>query len=109
MLAFDWIGLGAAQSVPGRPYAGEERQRSLSIQSEPVGVLRGFVSAYSQKDVNGTTQRCSVLSQARQCGLAVLRMFVIGAPPNCGGPGMPQRASMSSLTPSGPLRTIGAA
>jgi hypothetical protein len=38
----------------------------------------------------------------------MLRMLVIGAPPNCGGPGMPQRASMSSRTPSGALRTIGA-
>ncbi len=38
----------------------------------------------------------------------VLRMFVIGAPPKCGGPGMPQRASMNSRTPSGALRTIGA-
>jgi hypothetical protein len=34
--------------------------------------------------------------------------LVIAAPPNCGGPGVPQRASMSSLTPSGALRTIGA-
>ena len=27
----------------------------------------------------------------RQCGLAVLRVFVTGAPPNCGGLGMLQR------------------
>ena len=37
-----------------------------------------------------------------------LRMFVIGAPPNCGGPGIPQRAITSSRSPSVPTRTIGA-
>jgi len=44
----------------------------------------------------------------RQWGFPTLRMFVIGAPPNCGGPGIPQRAMTSSRSPSGPLRTIGA-
>jgi hypothetical protein len=73
------------------------------------GVLRGLVSAYSQKELNGATQRCSTLNQARQCGLPVLRMFVIAAPLNCGGRGMPHRAGLSSRTPSGTLRTIGAA
>src|SRR5665213_15700 len=73
-----------------------------------VGVFLGLVSAYSQNEVHGTTQRFSGLSQRRQCGLLVLRMFVIGAPPNAGGPGMPQRAIISSRTPSGALRTIGA-
>jgi hypothetical protein len=76
------------------------------IAAEPS--LRGLVSAYSQNELNGTTQRCSTFSHARQCGLAVLRMLVMGAPPNCGGPGMPQRASISSRTPSAAFRTIGA-
>ena len=35
-------------------------------------------------------------------------MFVTGAPPYCGGPGMPQRAMTSSRSPSMSLRTIGA-
>ena len=47
-------------------------------------------------------------SHRRQCGLRRLRMFVIGAPPNCGGPGIPQRAMTSSRSPSGPRRMIGA-
>jgi hypothetical protein len=34
-------------------------------------------------------------------------MLVTGAPPNCAGPGMPQRAIASSRTPS-TTRTIGA-
>src|ERR1700733_473740 len=79
-----------------------------SSKANHVGVLRGLVSAYSQKELNGTTQRCSTFSQDRQCGLAVLRKLVIGASPNRGGPGMRQRASMSSRTPSAALRTIGA-
>jgi len=53
----------------------------LSSSANHVGVLRGLVSAHSQKDVNGTTQRLSGSSQARQCALFTLRMFVIGAPP----------------------------
>jgi hypothetical protein len=32
----------------------------------------------------------------------------IGAPPNCGGPGMPQRNMASSRMPPGALRTTGA-
>jgi S1-C subfamily serine protease len=54
----------------------------------------GFLSAYSQNEVNGTTHRLSVLSQRRQCGLFTLRMLVIGAPPNCGGPRMPGLAAV---------------
>jgi hypothetical protein len=47
-------------------------------------------------------------SHPRQYGLPTLRILVIGAPPNCGGPGIPQRAMTSSRSPSAPLRTIGA-
>jgi hypothetical protein len=70
--------------------------------------LRGFVSAYSQNDVAGTTQRLDCVSHGRQCGLITLRMLVTGWPPNCGGPGMPQRAMTNSRSPSLPRRTIGA-
>jgi hypothetical protein len=73
-----------------------------------MGVFLGFVSAYSQNDVAGTTQRFFLPSHARQCGLDTFRMFVIGAPPNCGGPGIPHRAMTSSRSPSAPSRTIGA-
>ena len=80
---------------------------SSSLIANQVGVSRGFVSAYSQNDVAGTRQRF-LESQPRQCGLATLRMLVTGWPPNCGGPGMPQRAMTSSRSPSALLRTIGA-
>jgi hypothetical protein len=79
-----------------------------SLRANHVGVLRGFVSAYSQKLVAVTRQRFLAPSQPRQCGLDTLRMFVTGLPPYCGGPGMPQRAMTSSRSPSALLRTIGA-
>jgi hypothetical protein len=69
--------------------------------------LRGFVSAYSQKDVNGTITRHAGPSQRRQCGLLVLRMLVTCAPPNCGGQGMPQRIIVSSRSPSWDTRFTG--
>src|ERR1700733_3359323 len=53
-----------------------------SFNANHFGVLRGFVSAYSQKEVAGTMQRLFLPSQPRQCGLPTLRMFVISAPPN---------------------------
>jgi hypothetical protein len=42
MLAFDRIRFRAAPSMPCRPYAGEERQRALSIQREPFRCLARF-------------------------------------------------------------------
>jgi len=89
-----------------RPAKANSGQSSLSANQ--VGVLRGFVSAYSQNDVAGTRQRFLAESQPRQCGLETLRMLVTGWPPNCSGPGMPQRAMTSSRSPSALLRTIGA-
>ena len=77
-------------------------------RANPFGVLRGFVSAYSQNEIAGTTQRLCWPSQPRQCGLLTLRILVTGAAPNWGGPGIPQRAMTSSPWPSAPLRTIGA-
>jgi hypothetical protein len=79
-----------------------------SLSANHVGVLRGFVSAYSQNDVAGTRQRFLAESQPRQCRLATLLMLVTSWPPNCSGPGMPQRAMTSSRSPSALLRTIGA-
>lgn len=97
----------------GRPLQGVQRPAKAksgrsSLSANQIGVLRGLVSAYSQKHVAGTTQQLSFPSQRRQCGLLTLRMFVIGAPPNCGGPGIPQRAMTSSRSPSGATLTIGA-
>jgi signal transduction histidine kinase len=77
-----------------------------SLSANQVGVLRGFVSAYSQNDVAGTRQRFLAESQPRQCGLETLRMLVTGWPPNCSGPGMPQRAMTSSRSPSALFRIL---
>src|ERR1700722_5321936 len=63
-----------------------------SLSANHVGVFRGVVGAYSQNDVAGTRQRFLAESQPRQCGLATLLMLVTSWPPNCSGPGMPQRA-----------------
>jgi hypothetical protein len=63
-----------------------------SSNARHVGVFFGFVSAYQQNDVNGTTRRLSGLGQRRQYGLFVLQIFLIGAPPNAGGPDIPRRA-----------------
>jgi hypothetical protein len=53
----------------------------LSSRANHVGVLRGLVSAYSQKLVKGTRQRFFGPSHARQCGLLVLRMLVTACVP----------------------------
>jgi hypothetical protein len=108
MLALHRVRLGAALAVPGRPDAGEHSQRPVLTEREPCRRLSRLGIAYSQNDVNGTPQRFSGFSQARQCGLLTLRMLVIGAPPKAGGPGMPHRAIASSRTPSGALLAIGA-
>src|SRR5947207_12426429 len=71
----------------------------VSSIANHFGVLFGLVSAYSQKDVNGTRQRLSGPTHLRQCGELVLRMFVV-MPGNWGGFGMPQRIMMSSRCPS---------
>jgi hypothetical protein len=67
----------------------------------------GFESDHSQKLVAGTRQRFSGPSQRLQCELFVLRMFVTGAPPYCGGQGIPQRIISIWRSPS-TTRTIGA-
>jgi hypothetical protein len=68
----------------------------------------GFAaSLYSEKLVAGTKHLASGFSHPRQCGEFVFRMFVTAAPPNWGGPGIPQRAIASSRSPFF-VRTIGA-
>src|SRR5215468_11179519 len=64
--------------------------------------------AYSAKLFAGTRQRLSGLSQARQFGDDVLRMFVTGGPPVRGGGGMPHRINVISR-PASALRITGAA
>jgi len=99
-----------SEKLPGKA-AGEEaeRLRRGPLRDFQVGLLHGcFPSAYSQNAVAGTMQRFFSDSQPRQCGLEMLRMFVTGRPPYWTGPGIPQRASTSSLLPSSAFRTIGA-
>jgi hypothetical protein len=61
----------------------------------------GDASSYSLKALNGTRQRCAGPNSGRQCALFTLRMLVTGAPPNCGGPGRPQRIfDQCRLSPS---------
>ena len=66
----------------------------------------------SEKAVKGTTQRCSRTSQRRQCGEAMLRMFVtprsVFLPLSAkAGEGIPHRI-ISSTGPPSPWRTTGA-
>ena len=68
-------------------------------------------TSFSEKLVNGTTQRLSGPSQRRQWDDLVLRTFVtpgsVFFPASAiAGDGMPQRAIVNSRTPSGALRTI---
>jgi hypothetical protein len=103
-----------AHGTPPRPDAGKARQWPCLVQGEPdrgFGTIRQMF--VSEKLVNGTTQRCSGPSQRRQCGDAVLRIFVTPAselrPFRANtGDGIPQRAIINSR-PLGWLRTIGAA
>src|SRR5208283_4616627 len=48
-----------------RPAKAKSGRSSLSANH--IGVLRGFVSAYSQNDVAGTRQRFRLPSHPRQC------------------------------------------
>src|SRR5208337_214945 len=100
--------LGPLAPRQGVQRPGKAKSGLSSPRANQTGVLRGLVSAYSQKDVTGTTHRLPLPSHRRQCGLFTFRMFVTGCPPNCGGPGIPQRAMTSSRSPSEATRMIGA-
>src|SRR6202795_578749 len=70
-------------------------------------------TSFSAKLVKGTMQRLSTPSHRRQCGDLTLRMLVtpgsVFLPAMAKvGDGMPQRAIVSSRTPSATVRTIGA-
>ena len=51
-----------AVQIPAKTASGRSSER------KPGRRFRGLVSAYSQNEVNGTTQRFSGLSHGRQCG-----------------------------------------
>src|SRR5436305_12173937 len=71
----------------------------VSSRANHFGVFFGLVSAYSQKDVNGTRQRLSGPTHLRQCGELALRTFVV-MPGHWGGCGMPQRIILSARSRS---------
>src|SRR5450631_3492789 len=73
--------------------------RLSSRANQTGGCEPSGCSSFSEKLVKGTTHRLSTPSQRRQCGDLTLTNA---------GDGMPQRAIVSSRTPSGALRTIGA-
>ena len=92
MFALDGVGLRAAPAAPRCPDPGEHRERPAVIKGEPRRRFLGLVSAHSQNDVNGTTQRgFSLFSQPASARFRVANVGD-GAPPNCGGPGIPQRS-----------------
>lgn len=85
----------------------KQNKGRLSSAANQVAVFRGLLSSNSQNDVTGTRQRLAGPSQRRQCGLAVLWIFVTGSAPNCGGQGIHHRIITSSR-PASVLRTTGA-
>ena len=105
--------LDLADRRPARPQAGEEASGRPSSKANHTGGREpSGRTSFSEKDVNGTTQRFSTPSHRRQCGDDTLRMFVTPGSRFLplrisNGEGMPQRA-MTSSRPSAPLRTIGA-
>jgi hypothetical protein len=80
------------------PAKANSRRCSFSAnQTTSFFLVSGFGSvAYSAKLLAGTRQRFSGLSQPRQCGEDLLRMFVTGGPPVHGDGGMPQRIMLNS-------------
>lgn len=117
-MAFGWIaptsGLGgqvrkaksscsprtlARSPVQGRDRPAKNRSGRSASAANRTDVLRCVVSSYSQKEVKGTTQRNSGLSQGRQKGDATLRMFVTCRAWAFGGGGKPQRKSASCRPP----------
>jgi hypothetical protein len=95
------IGFAFVPRTPRHDVQIPAKAKSGRLSSSPnqIGVFFGFASAFSQNALTGTRQRFNEPSQRRQWGLDVLRIFVIGALPNCGGPGMSQRI-ISSRRPS---------
>lgn len=94
-----------------RAYPSEVHDESTAaLQTErPLGHHIAFVfneakSVLAAQHDNKTLS----LSQARQCGDEVLRMFVTGGPPMRGGGGMPQRIITSSRSPPTAPRITGA-
>jgi hypothetical protein len=93
------------------PDPGEREWRAIIIEREPDDILLFGLGVRLRRvlreAVGQTRHRLSGLSQPRQCGDEVLRMFVTGGPPVRGGGGIPQRIRVSSRSTLA-LRTTGA-
>jgi hypothetical protein len=82
-------------SMPAKAVSG--LSSSSGSQNTSYFLVPGFGSgAYSAKLLNGTRQRFSGFSHARQWGDDEFWMLVTGGPPNFDGGGMPQRIMISS-------------
>src|SRR5579872_4791672 len=99
-MGFDFVPRSPLYVVQIPANAVRGRSSLSANQTTSFFLVSGFGSgAYSAKLLNGTRQRCSGLSQMRQCIDEVLRIFVTGAPGMRGG-GIPQRIMTISRPPS---------
>jgi Resolvase, N terminal domain len=97
-LPTSWLMAAKVNVVHMPAKAARGRSSAKANQTTSFFFVSGFGSgAYSAKLLNGTRQRFSGFSQPRQCGEAVLRMFVTGGPPVRGDGGMPHRIIASSV------------
>jgi hypothetical protein len=71
MLALDRRALRASDTAPVGPQTAKAKSGPSSLNANHVGVLRGFVLAYSQNEVSGTMQRFRLLSHPRHWGAPV--------------------------------------
>jgi hypothetical protein len=115
LITYLWTGdglrLGATIAFEFGPDPGEREWRAIIIQREPDDILLFGLGVRLRRvlreAVGQTRHRLSGLSQPRQCGDEVLRMFVTVGPPVRGGGGIPQRIMTKSRSAPA-LRTTGA-
>jgi hypothetical protein len=92
----DWLGLCSSVALKFGPDAREGRKRPIVVEREPDHVLLFRLRIRLGRVFGKAVERHQapvfrLLSQPRQCGELVFRMFVTGGPPVRGGGGMPQR------------------
>jgi hypothetical protein len=87
---------------PKPPNSSKNENRPAFVKRKPMRHLWPG-SIHSQKEVAGTRQRHSALSQPRQYGDFRLRTFVTGTAPRFGGGGKPQRIKARAIDRIGEL------
>jgi hypothetical protein len=85
-------------TVRGRQMPAKAKGGRRGRRARTSAALSAESSAYSAKEVAGTRQRNSALSQARQLELPVLRTLVTDRAPKCGSGRNPQRAISMART-----------